>query len=330
MVMMSRLESFSKKLVDATSPLPGGRTVNIMNTRGIIIASTEKERIGTFHQGEYDVITTGKENLIYPYEVEKYPGAKQGINMPIVVKNETIGVVGVFGNPDEIRDVANLLKIYVELYFKQLSKEDKVEIEDEIRTKLLKHITRNRSIDKSQVTRLGEMIGWKPEPSFVMLAVKTGLYENNISDTIKLKSLLRHISSLESMGTGKDLYGMINGDILILRSHISGGDASSFAYTLFKAIKKEFKITPSVAVSCIYKHLEETQSAYEGVSSVIKSAGGGVFRMDSYEGMLIYIFQKLSEDPVIREFSMKLLKKMEKDMDEKALSSSLCNSKYDT
>ena len=85
-----------------------------------------------------------------------------------------------------------------------------------------------------------------------------------------------------------------------------------------------------MAVSCIYKHLEETQSAYEGVSSVIKSAGGGVFRMDSYEGMMLYIFQKLSEDPVIREFSMKLLKKMEKDMDEKALSSSLCNSKYDT
>ena len=54
------LESLAKELVRVTSELVGGRTINIMNTEGYIIASTEPERIGTFHQGALEAVRTGK------------------------------------------------------------------------------------------------------------------------------------------------------------------------------------------------------------------------------------------------------------------------------
>ena len=43
------LEELAEDLVSATSGLLDGRIINIMNPDGIIIASTQPERIGTFH-----------------------------------------------------------------------------------------------------------------------------------------------------------------------------------------------------------------------------------------------------------------------------------------
>ena len=40
---------YAQDFVEATSKLVKGRTINIMDRRGCIVASTEKERIGTFH-----------------------------------------------------------------------------------------------------------------------------------------------------------------------------------------------------------------------------------------------------------------------------------------
>ena len=57
----------------------GGRTINIMDREGIIIASTEKERIGTFHQGAAEVIATGKPVLIETKDLPRYPGAREGL-----------------------------------------------------------------------------------------------------------------------------------------------------------------------------------------------------------------------------------------------------------
>ena len=52
---MSDFAKLAQDFVEATSLLVGQRTINIMDQKGIIIASTEKHRIGDFHQGASDV-----------------------------------------------------------------------------------------------------------------------------------------------------------------------------------------------------------------------------------------------------------------------------------
>lgn len=54
------LEELAEDLVSATSGLLDGRIINIMNPDGIIIASTQPERIGTFHKGARDAAVSGK------------------------------------------------------------------------------------------------------------------------------------------------------------------------------------------------------------------------------------------------------------------------------
>ena len=79
---MLEFSSMAQDFVEATSSLVGGRPINIMDREGTIIASTEQERIGTFHQGAAEVIATGKPVLIETKDLPRYPGAKEAITCP--------------------------------------------------------------------------------------------------------------------------------------------------------------------------------------------------------------------------------------------------------
>lgn len=106
------LEDLAEELVEATSGLIGGRTLNVMNTDGVIIASTQHERIGTYHQGAWEAARSGKVVNIRSDQLDQYPGSKEGWNMPLRVNGTIIGVIGIYGNPDETRDIAHLLEVY--------------------------------------------------------------------------------------------------------------------------------------------------------------------------------------------------------------------------
>ena len=132
---MLEFSSMAQDFVEATSSLVGGRTINIMDREGTIIASTEQERIGTFHQGAAEVIATGKPVLIETKDLPRYPGAKEGYNMPIFLKDELIGVVGIFGCEEQMLNVANLLKVYVTQHFAQQAMAQKQNVESEVRNR---------------------------------------------------------------------------------------------------------------------------------------------------------------------------------------------------
>ena len=104
----------AQRIVNSTMSLVN-RNVNIMNREGVIIATGHPHRRNTFHKGAKDVIETGMVIEIYPDQLDQYPGALQGINLPIVLEEQVVGVIGVFGVPDEVRDTGKLVKTITEL-----------------------------------------------------------------------------------------------------------------------------------------------------------------------------------------------------------------------
>ncbi|NFQ88984.1 sugar diacid recognition protein [Clostridium botulinum] len=89
--------------------------IDIMNDRGVIIASGDKSRIGHLHEGAVDAIKRDKLNLIY----EDNGGAKPGVNMPIYFNKNLMGVIGISGNPNEVVSFASIVKATAELLIKQ-------------------------------------------------------------------------------------------------------------------------------------------------------------------------------------------------------------------
>ena len=91
--------------------------INIMNEQGVIIASRDPKRVGSFHEVAYYIVT-GSEDIVVTSTEEDYPGVKPGINMVINIEGRREGVVGITGDPGEIKPVALITKMAIEAMLK--------------------------------------------------------------------------------------------------------------------------------------------------------------------------------------------------------------------
>ncbi len=88
--------------------------INIMNRDGVIIASRDQSRVGSYHEAAHRLVQSG--GAIETVEPSEYlpAGVKPGVNLPILYKSEVIGVVGVTGEPSVVEPVAYAVKTSVE------------------------------------------------------------------------------------------------------------------------------------------------------------------------------------------------------------------------
>jgi carbohydrate diacid regulator len=90
-------------------------SINIMDEKGIIIGSGNKSRVGTLHKGAVKALESGA--MVEIYKNNQYE--KKGTNEPIVIGDQFIGVVGITGEPDEVRPFCKLVKTTVSLLIEQ-------------------------------------------------------------------------------------------------------------------------------------------------------------------------------------------------------------------
>lgn len=88
--------------------------INIMNRDGVIIASRDQSRVGSYHETTHRLVQSG--GAIETVEPSDYlpAGVKPGVNLPILYKSEVIGVVGVTGEPLVVEPIAYAVKTSVE------------------------------------------------------------------------------------------------------------------------------------------------------------------------------------------------------------------------
>ena len=104
--------SLAEKLIEQITKYTD-YNVNIMNREGIIIASRDPERIGMYHEPAWQILHENQD-IITVNSDKDYPGAIRGINMVIDIDGKREGVVGVTGNPEEIRPIALIIKMSIE------------------------------------------------------------------------------------------------------------------------------------------------------------------------------------------------------------------------
>ena len=87
--------------------------VNIMDEKGIIIASKDEKRVGSFHEVAYRILQ-GEGDEISVSEKDEFLGVKEGVNIAIVENRKRIGVIGITGKAREIKPIALVMKMAVE------------------------------------------------------------------------------------------------------------------------------------------------------------------------------------------------------------------------
>ncbi len=94
-----------------------GRDVNFINQSGIIFASTDPERIGTFHEIGHQAALTG--DTIEVQADDTFHGTRMGINLPVYYNQTFMAVIGITGQPDEVRKYAHLAERITHLLIRE-------------------------------------------------------------------------------------------------------------------------------------------------------------------------------------------------------------------
>lgn len=106
-----------------------GRDINIMDERGIILASTNPSRSGTLHEGAARVMRE-KLSLLVVENDESGRGMQQGINLPIVSGGRPVGVIGITGPPSEVSLFGSIIKRMTELMIDNIRQNDRTDLAD--------------------------------------------------------------------------------------------------------------------------------------------------------------------------------------------------------
>ncbi|EEZ2398768.1 XRE family transcriptional regulator [Escherichia coli] len=96
-------------------------SVNVMNEHGMIIASGEASRLHQRHEGAVLALTENRVVEIDSATANKLKGVKPGINLPINFRDQLIGVLGITGEPGEVKAYAQLVKMASELIIEQMA-----------------------------------------------------------------------------------------------------------------------------------------------------------------------------------------------------------------
>ncbi|MGK4330507.1 CdaR family transcriptional regulator [Lonsdalea quercina] len=93
--------------------------VNVMDATGRIIGSGDKERIGEIHEGALLALTQERIVTIDDASMHILQGVKPGINLPLRLDGVIVGVVGLTGQPDGLRQYGELVCMTAEMMLEQ-------------------------------------------------------------------------------------------------------------------------------------------------------------------------------------------------------------------
>lgn len=93
--------------------------INVMDARGRIIGSGDSERIGELHEGALLVLSQERVVDIDHAVANQLRGVRQGLNLPLRLDGEIVGVIGLTGEPEALRKYGELVCMTAEMMLEQ-------------------------------------------------------------------------------------------------------------------------------------------------------------------------------------------------------------------
>ncbi len=112
------------------------QNINLMDESGHIIASTDPSRIGNFHQGAYRIISEHMPELYITPDMET-ASVRKGINLPIELEGNVVGVIGITGGYDEVFIYGQIVKKMAEILIAEGWEQEQKRLDSRVLTRFL-------------------------------------------------------------------------------------------------------------------------------------------------------------------------------------------------
>ena len=170
----------AKRLIDQITGYTD-YNINIMDESGVIIASRDPGRVGTYHEAA-DRIIRGKDEIVVIEDDKTYPGVKPGINMAIMVDGKKEGVVGVTGSPDTIREVAMVTRLAIEAMLKYEKQQEQILLRQGRKENFFNLLTRVEDADPAELRAAARTLGY--DESVIRVPILCRIFDDTPADRV--------------------------------------------------------------------------------------------------------------------------------------------------
>ncbi|MFI5617222.1 CdaR family transcriptional regulator [Streptomyces sp. NPDC051567] len=150
-----------------------GVNVNIMDERGTITASGDRSRVGSLHEGALKVLETGLPFSVTGEGARGLHGTRAGVNLPLRLNDEIVGVVGVSGEPQEVGEIARAIVRLAELMAMQQAFLGEAGWRHRVRQQIVEDLIAGRLTVRSW-RRRQQLAGCRVEPPYALFALGCG------------------------------------------------------------------------------------------------------------------------------------------------------------
>ncbi|HWL26577.1 MAG TPA: sugar diacid recognition domain-containing protein [Ureibacillus sp.] len=235
--------------------------INVISTDGVILASGDKERIDSIHEGAIEVAKTGNSLLIDEILSKEFRNCKPGVNLPIRYHEKIIGVIGITGNPYELQEIANLVQLTTEMIVHQVLTESKSEWQRKNGDFIFKALIDKAPIDRSFMERI-EKLPFPLLGPFQILLIK------QINDTPSNKLAL-HLENI--LYKQSALFGHIQlNEYYLLLCDSTVKNSKEIIQQVIK-LKNRYDIT--IGIGPNVNQLEDLPFAFSGAKTALAFSG---------------------------------------------------------
>lgn len=183
----------ARQIVERTMKIIG-YSVNVMDEQGLIIGSGDPSRLHQKHEGA--LLTLSKSRVVEIDEAASnlLMGVRPGVNLPVVFNGKAIGVVGISGNPDDVRRYGELVKMTAELIVEQAALISQMQWDKRHREELLLQLIRESELNDRQLISIAQRLDLDLEQPRVAAIIK--LHPNK-AETLSLEHLQSMVHLLE-------------------------------------------------------------------------------------------------------------------------------------
>ena len=141
-----------------------GYAIIITDDKGIVIGADSEniQRLGELHEASLEVISTGRQKKHTEEDCKRLQGTYPGITMPIEIRGEIVGTIGIKGDSTEVERYGMLVKMIAEIMLKDRIEAESAHIKHANLQMLVTTIITNdgNEISEATIDNQGKLLGY--------------------------------------------------------------------------------------------------------------------------------------------------------------------------
>jgi carbohydrate diacid regulator len=281
------LEEIAQTVAENTAEIIG-HPISITNEKGYIIGSTDRSRLGTFHMASIEVLTKN-DTVSYGFEdVKSLENVLPGVASPIIFDRKAIGVLGIIGNPQEVKKYVQLVKSHVELLCQESFKKEMTVLETKAIDSLIHYLIHvDAKTDIEHILRYGAMLGYNLEGNRVCLLIEINMLSLHSSESLRepydkfsLQFYQREVIDTVKLifqDSKQDIISLLNPEqFIIVKSLDRNESTESFMKSIERKtaqlnayVQRKYKLNAAVAVGDVKKGVSGLAESYQNASKAL-------------------------------------------------------------